>query len=107
MNLKSFLKKFDTPNSIVLLEGKRDVVAGDAEKMRALGKLLTEKSTHILFRSGNAKGADDNFSKGVTSVDSTRLQIIKPYASHRKGEVDTYNIISLEDVNVVSDSEVV
>ncbi|MEZ4907407.1 MAG: hypothetical protein R2771_07160 [Saprospiraceae bacterium] len=48
MTLNEFIKKFDKPNSIVLLEGKRNVIEGDEEKLIALGNLLVSKTKNIL-----------------------------------------------------------
>lgn len=73
MNLTEFIEKYDFKGSIVLLEGKRDVLPEDEAQLIALGKLLTERTQHILFRSGNASGADEFFSKGVAAVNSARL----------------------------------
>lgn len=58
MTFDDFIKQFDIEHSIVLLEGKRDVADQDREKLSALGKLLATHTKHILFRSGNAGGAD-------------------------------------------------
>ncbi|MBK8701150.1 MAG: hypothetical protein IPN29_17075 [Saprospiraceae bacterium] len=69
MTLSTFLSQYDTPGSIGLLEGKRNVLEADKEKLVSLGKLITLKSRHITFRSGNAGGADEYFSAGVAEVD--------------------------------------
>ena len=68
MTLKEFIERFDIDNSIVLLEGKRNVLEADKEKLTALGKLLAAKTEKMMFRSGNADGADQLFSDGVTAV---------------------------------------
>jgi hypothetical protein len=85
MNLrifKDFIEKFDQPGSIDLLEGKRIVKPDDEDKLILVGKMLAENSKHITFRSGNAKGADELFSKGVCSVDASRLEVITPFTDH-------------------------
>ncbi|MBK9642909.1 MAG: hypothetical protein IPO72_16940 [Saprospiraceae bacterium] len=84
MTLKEFIKQFDKANSIVLLEGKRNVLVEDKEKLTALGRLLASKTKIMMFRSGNAEGSDQLFSDGVTSVDNKSLQVITPYSGHRQ-----------------------
>lgn len=107
MTLKEFIEQFDKPNSIVLLEGKRNVLEADKEKLMALGRLLASKTKRILFRSGNADGSDQFFSDGVTSVDNKRLQVITPYSGHRKKTNKAFDTISLEDINIAAEPEVV
>ena len=107
MVLKDFLKKYDLPGSVVLLEGKRIVPDQDIPKLIKLGKILAEQSEHILFRSGNAPGADYYFSQGVTDVDHSLLHVITPYAGHRKKENKAYSTISLDDINLANEPEVV
>ena len=107
MTLTDFLEKHDVPGAIVLLEGKREVLEEDKAYLTRLGKLLAEKSNHILFRSGNASGADLYFSQGVAEIDSHRLQIITPYASHRQKQSQTYNSVSMDDINMAEEPEVV
>ena len=107
MTLKEFIKQFDKPNSIVLLEGKRKVLEADKEKLTALGKLLASKTKNMTFRSGNAEGSDQLFSDGVTAVDNKRLQVVTPYSGHRKKTNQAYNTISLDNINLVSEPEVV
>lgn len=106
MTLTAFLNKYDNPGAIVLLEGKRNVAEEDKANLTLLGKLLAEKSTHILFRSGNASGADLYFSQGVAQIDSNRLQIITPYSNHRQKQSQTYNSVSMDDINMVEEPEV-
>lgn len=55
-----------------------------ANSARITAANLARKFPHLKFRSGNANGADEAFTAGVLEVDPTRLQIIAPYASHRK-----------------------
>jgi hypothetical protein len=106
MTLTAFLNKYDNPGAIVLLEGKRNVAEEDKANLTLLGKLLAEKSTHILFRSGNASGADLYFSQGVAQIDSNRLQIITPYSNHRQKQSQTYNSVSMDDINMVEEPAV-
>ena len=79
MTFKEFIIQNDTTGSIVLLEGKRNVLENDKIKLTQLGNLLAAKTTRMFFRSGNAEGADHYFSLGVTAIDPTRLQVITPY----------------------------
>jgi hypothetical protein len=106
MTLKEFINKFDTPNSIVLLEGKRNVIYTERKKLVALGKLLASKTEKMTFRSGNADGSDQLFSDGVTSVNNKRLEVITPYSGHRKKTNQAYNTISLEDIDLSDEPEV-
>ena len=106
-SLIAFLEVFDKPGSIVLLEGKRNLLAEDAAKLRTLGTLLARKSIHMRFRSGNASGSDELFSLGVAEVDSSRLELIKPYSSHRKTAFHGSKSYSMDDVNLAEEPEVV
>jgi hypothetical protein len=107
MTLNEFIKQFDKPNAIVLLEGKRSVLEPDKDKLTALGRLLVSKTNYILFRSGNAEGSDQLFSDGVTAVDNKRLQVITPYSGHREKNNQAYNTISLDEINIAAEPEVV
>lgn len=107
MQLEEFLAQYDREGMVVLLEGKREVAEQDREKLIALGRLLTEKTVYTLFRSGNAPGADELFSEGVSSVDARRLQVITPYKSHRKKANKAYSTYSLDEMDLVSEPEVI
>ena len=61
----------------------------------------------MIFRSGNAEGADQFFSDGVTSFDPKRLEVITPYAGHRKKTNQAYHTISVEDINLLDEPEVI
>uniref|UniRef100_UPI00404A1C99 hypothetical protein n=1 Tax=Gelidibacter sp. TaxID=2018083 RepID=UPI00404A1C99 len=106
MTLKEFIEQFDKDNSIVLLEGKRNVLEGDKEKLTALGRLLASKTTKMTFRSGNADGSDQLFSNGVTAINNKRLQVITPYSGHRKKNNQAHETISLDDINIAAETEV-
>lgn len=106
-SMTSFLEAFDKPGSIVLLEGKRKVRLGDENKLSLLGRLLAEKSTYIIFRSGNATGSDELFSQGVADVDPSRLEVIKPYASHRAAAEVGAIAFSMDEINLAEEPEVV
>ena len=107
MSLEEFIEQFDLPDSIVLLEGKRDVSEADIVKLTALGKLLAEKTRYMIFRSGNASGADEYFSAGIVSVDKSRLQVITPYEGHRKKQNLAAYTMALDQINLVAESELV
>ncbi len=72
------------PNGVVLLEGRRAISTDDYAKATALGRSLALRFPQLKFRSGNAEGSDQAFSEGVAQVDASRLQVVAPYASHRK-----------------------
>jgi len=107
MTLNDFISNFDTENAIVLLEGKRSVLIKDQHKLFSLGKLLATRTSKMIFRSGNAEGSDQFFTDGVTAIDNKRLQVIVPYSGHRQKTNKAYNTISLDDIKIASDREVV
>lgn len=107
MTLNDFIIKFDYPGSIILLEGKRDVLLDDKVKLERLGGLLTVASTHIQFRSGNASGADEYFSLGVTAVDPTRLQVISPYSGHRSKKNLAFQTFALDTIDLANEPQVI
>ena len=107
MTLKEFINKFDIDNSIVLLEGKRNVLNEDKEKLKALGRLLATRTTRMTFRSGNADGSDQLFSDGVTEADNKRLQVIIPYSGHRQKTNKAYETISLDEIKIAAEPELV
>lgn len=107
MTLKDFIKQFDKDNSIVLLEGKRNVLDADKEKLVSRGKLLASTTSKMIFRSGNADGADYYFLIGVSADDNSRLHVITPYTRHRQKSNQAYETISLEEINVAAEPEVV
>jgi len=103
MELNTFIQTYDWPQAVVLLEGKRKVLAADAPKLVELGALLARHTKHILFRSGNADGSDYLFSKGVVSVHPLRLQVITPYTGHRQKTNLAYDSISLDDIDMAAE----
>lgn len=107
MTLKKFIKQFDNENSVVLLEGKRNVKHEDMVKLKLLGNLLTKHTSKMIFRSGNAEGADQLFSEGVAEIDKSRLQVIIPYAGHRSNFNLSGETISLDEIELVSEPKVV
>ncbi|TVQ78373.1 MAG: hypothetical protein EA358_05150 [Flavobacteriales bacterium] len=107
MTLAECIERIDHPGSIVLLEGKRKVAAEDQVRLVELGKLLAAQTKHVVFRSGNAAGSDQFFSEGVASVDKTRLEVITPYAGHRKTTNQAYRTHALDDINIAEEPEVI
>lgn len=107
MTLQEFIVLHDNENSIVLLEGKRKVLPDDSERLTQLGKILARRTTSMKFRSGNADGADLFFSLGVSSIDKSRLQVITPYSGHRKKTNVAYDTISLDEIDTLSEPDVV
>lgn len=67
------------PDDTVMLEGRRVIPMSDYINATRFARNLA-----LRFRSGNAKESDRAFSEGVAQVDASRLQIVAPYASHRK-----------------------
>lgn len=106
ISLEAFLEAFDHPGNIVLLEGKRKVLEEDISKISLLGRLLVENSLHMKFRSGNATGSDEFFSAGVASRDSSRLEVIKPYASHRMAAMVAGENYSVDEIDLAQEAEV-
>lgn len=107
MTFNEFIKKYDNGFSIILLEGKREVKEKDKNKLTELGKLLAKNTQKMIFRSGNADGADYYFSIGVSSIDKSRLQVITPYSNHRKKKNVAYETIPLDDINMLEEPEVI
>ncbi|HEB61871.1 MAG TPA: hypothetical protein ENI82_01855 [Bacteroidetes bacterium] len=106
MTLEDFKKIYDKPGSIVLIEGKRKVKETEKESLVQLGKILAEQTKHITFRSGNAAGSDELFSRGVCRVDPSRLMVITPYTGHRQKKNIANQSISLDDINLEKEDEV-
>lgn len=84
MSFTEFINRFDTENSIILLEGKRKVLDEDKGKLTQLANLLIAKTFKMIFRSGNAESSDQLFSDPISLVDNKRLQVITPYTGHRQ-----------------------
>ena len=107
MKLEEFINSFDFDNSIILLEGKRNVLESDKKKLIEFGRLLASRTSKMIFRSGNADGSDQLFSDGVVLVDNKKLQQITPYSGHRSKFNHAYTTYCLDDINILSDSEIV
>lgn len=73
------------PDGVVLLEGRRLISPEDYERATKLARHHATQFPRLRFRSGNAEGSDQAFFEGVAQVDANRLQVVAPYATHRKG----------------------
>jgi hypothetical protein len=71
---------------VILIEGRRSIPEADARNARRLSIMLATRFPQLRFRSGNASGADEAFCSGITATAPERLEIIAPYASHRRRE---------------------
>ncbi|MGO4820585.1 MULTISPECIES: hypothetical protein [unclassified Flavobacterium] len=107
MTSSDFFAKFNQENIIILLEGKRNILEIDKDKLVQLGKFLASNLPYAKFRSGNADGADFYFSQGVLQVTKDRLQVITPYDNHRQKSNNAYETISLDQIDLVNEPEVV
>lgn len=107
MTLAEFITQFNSKSTIILLEGKRNVLESDMEKLIQFGQLLATHLPLVTFRSGNAEGADFYFSKGVLQVAPDRLQVITPYDKHREKQNNAYETISLDQIDLVNEPEIV
>jgi len=106
MTFDDFIRKLDVEGSVVLLEGKREVIEADKERLTEIARLLASRTKHIVFRSGNAGGADEFFAKGILEIDATRFQVITPYGGHRGSDSADYQTISLDEINLAKEPDV-
>jgi hypothetical protein len=107
MTSTEFFAKYNLENTIILLEGKRNVIEPDKDKLTYFGKFLATNLPKAKFRSGNADGADFYFSQGVLQVAPERLQVITPYENHRQKANNAYETISLDQIDLTNEPEVV
>lgn len=108
MTFSEFRSIIETcPDGVVLLEGRRSIPDGDAALATATSKMLAGLFPKLRFRSGNAEGTDQAFSEGVAQVAQGRLQVVAPYASHRKSKRYADAIYdSPESLTKIQDDEV-
>ncbi len=91
---------------VILLEGRRSIPAADAVLAVRLGRFLASEFPYARFRSGNAEGSDAAFSEGVALADPTRLEVVVPYATHRKkARVDGAAYVSPQEVDRLCEPE--
>ena len=107
LEFSAFLREYDRPGNVVLLEGKRTVKPEDAPLLTGLGRLLAANSRYLLFRSGNAAGADALFAAGVAAVDASRLQVILPYTGHRKAYNQAGSSLALDTINLTEEPQII
>jgi hypothetical protein len=85
MNFKDFTDLIsDAADPVILIEGRRAISREVSDSARKVAAFLAVRFPHLRFRSGNASGSDEAFTAGVLEVAPERLQVIAPYASHRK-----------------------
>lgn len=69
---------------VILVEGRRSIPETSAHRARQMASQLARDFPQLGFRSGNASGADEAFCAGILTDAPDRLQIIAPYATHRR-----------------------
>ncbi len=72
------------PEPVALLEGRRSIPDHDAAHATHTASMLVRRYPALRFRSGNAEGTDQAFSEGSAQVAPWPLQVVAPYAGHRK-----------------------
>ena len=100
MTLNDFITKVESQERpVVLLEGTRNVPDQDGDHLSEVGEGLATLLPKALFRSGNAPGADEAFSRGVCRTRPSSFQYVVPYLSHRmKTRAKGAAVVSLDDV---------
>ena len=107
MELEQFIALYNRKDTIILLEGKRNVRDEDREKVIELSNLLASRMPLVNFRSGNATGSDDLFKEGVASVDPTRFHVIIPDSGHGKKRRVGITSYSLDDMQITNEDRVI
>lgn len=107
MDFHSFTNQYDYTGAIILLEGKRNVAPDDEWALERLGRLLAGTMNRARFRSGNAPGSDALFAAGVSVIDASRMEVIVPYAGHRKETSKGYLIHALDELDLAAEPEIV
>ena len=72
---------FNIERPVILLEGTRNLSAEHFPLLVEIGKRLAAVFPYAIFRSGNATGTDEAFTKGVCKIDPWRREIIVPIES--------------------------
>lgn len=103
MNFSGFVELVSREKKpVILLEGRRELPECDYPLLVKLGKKLAETLPKAIFRSGNAKGADNAFIEGVAQVDASRIENVVPDEKTRKEYiVEGSSTFSLKDVSQV------
>lgn len=72
----------NSPDPVVLLEGKRKPEPRLLPCLAALSRQLASRFPQIIFRSGNAPGSDSAFMEPLLEMRHIRLQYVVPYHGH-------------------------
>jgi len=103
--LNEYIKRLKNKSPIFLVEGKRKVKEEDKIMIVKLGEQLAKDFPNVIFRTGNANGADELFAQGISKVSPERLEFILPYKTHkRKKRIEKAKYYSLDEIKI---SEVV
>lgn len=97
----------DLPKPVIMLIGKREVRSTDTEMLIELGRRLATLFPNAEFRSGNAKGADALFAKGVNEVAPERITLFLPYDSHRTRAASDTRRISIDEMDLNNEPDIV
>ena len=100
MNLDEFAEsQRKVPNPVILLEGTRELSEADRSMLVRLAEKLASILPRVVFRSGNAQGADEAFSEGVHRVSGSRLECLLPYTGHRKSKrIQSAKTVAFDEV---------
>lgn len=99
-NFNEFIENFDKEGFVIVLAGKRKVLPADEDSIFNLGQLLAKSTKHARFRSGNAEGADELFTRGFCRVSPERMEVVIPYTGHRKNFNVAGTTYSLDKVDL-------
>ncbi len=92
----ALIKSSATP--ILLLEGTRALPDEKVSHLEKFAEKLARDFPTAIFRSGNALGSDAAWARGVAQVDAARLELVVPYASHRRAQrPGGARVLALED----------
>ena len=95
------------PHPVILLEGTREVPVDELPKLTAFARWLAARYPEAIFRSGNAKGSDEAFAKGVHAVAPDRLELVLPVSGHRaKHNPSPYPVrnVGLDQLSVAAEA---
>lgn len=93
----ALIKSSATP--ILLLEGARALPDEKVSHLENLAARLARDFPAAIFRSGNATGSDAAWARGVAQIDAARLELVVPYASHRRAQrPNGARVLALEDI---------
>ncbi len=97
----------ETPQPIILLEGKREIATADYLRCTEMGEKLALFFPNAIFRSGNATGTDTAFAEGVCKVAPGRFQFVLPHGGHGKTRLyEESKVVALEQLSKVEEEEV-